>query len=55
MEFKWQLNRSYGLTCTPGHAAAQFNRHGDCATVTVDTVVLGTFQAACVSKITIQM
>jgi len=39
---QWQLNRSYCLTCTPSHVAAQFNWHGNCATVTVDTVVFGT-------------
>ena len=49
---QWQLNRRYRFTCTPGRIAAQYNRHGNCATVTVDTVVLGKFQAACVSKIT---
>ena len=48
---QWQLNRSYSLTCTPGHVAAQCN----CATVTVDTVILGNFQAACVSKITVEL
>ena len=40
------------LTCTPGTVAAQFNHRGNCATATVDTVVLGKFQAAGVSKIT---
>ena len=50
-----QLNRSYCLTCTPGHVAAQFNRHGNCATATVDTVVLGKPQAACISKITVEL
>ena len=49
---QWQLNRSYRLTCTPGHVAAQFNQHGNCATAKVDTVVLGKCQAAYVSKIT---
>jgi len=44
----------YHLTCTPGCVAAQFNRHGNCATVTVDTVVLGKLQAACISKITVE-
>jgi len=29
---QWQLNRSYSLTCTPGHVAAQFNWHGNCTT-----------------------
>ena len=52
---QWQLNRSYSLTCTPGHVAAQFNWHGSCATANVDTVVLGKFQAACVSKITVEL
>ena len=52
---QWQLNRSYCLTCTPGHIAAQFNWHGNGATVTVDTVVLGKCQAACVSKITVEL
>ena len=41
--------------CTSGHVAAQFNRHGNYATVTVDTVVLCKFQAACVSKITVEV
>jgi len=52
---QWQLNGSYRLTCTPGHVAAQFNRYGNCATATVDTVVLRKFQAACVSKITVEL
>jgi len=52
---QWQLNRSYSLTCTPGRVAAQFNQHGDCTTVTVDTVILGKFQAACVPKITVEL
>ena len=52
---QWQLNRSYHLTCTPGHVAAQFNWHGNCATAEVDTVVLRKFQAACVSKITVEL
>ena len=52
---QWQLNRSYRLTCTPGRVAAQFNRHGNCATETVDTVVLQKFQAACVSKINVKL
>ena len=52
---QWQLNRSYRLTCTSGRVAAQFNRHGNCATATVDTVVLRKFQAACVSKITVEL
>ena len=52
---QWQLNRSYSLTCTPGNIAVQFTRHGNCATATVDTVVLGKFQAACVSKITVEL
>ena len=37
---QWQLNRSCSLTCTPGHVAAQFSWHGNCTTVTVDTVIL---------------
>ena len=49
---QWQLNGSYSLTCTPGCVAAQFNQHGNCTTV--DTVVLGKSQAACVSKITVE-
>ena len=50
-----QLNRSYCWTCTPGHVATQSTCtwHGNCATATVDTVVLGKFQAACVSKLTV--
>ena len=52
---QWQLNRSYSLTCTPSHVAAQFNQHGNCATAKVDTVVLGKFQAACISKITVEL
>ena len=39
---------------TPGHLAAQFNLYGNCATATVDKVLLGKFQATCVSKITNQ-
>ena len=48
---------NYHLTCTPwpGNVAAQINRHGNCTTVTVDTVILGKFQAACFSKITIEL
>ena len=45
----WQLNGNYCLTCTPGRVAARSNRHGKCATATVDTVVLRKFQAACVT------
>ena len=45
----------YHLTSTPGHVAAQFNRHGKCSTVKVDIVVLGKFQAACTSKITVEL
>jgi len=52
---QWQLNRRYHLTCTSGHLAAQFNWHGNCAAATVDTVVLHKFQAACVSKITVEL
>jgi len=52
---QWQLNRSYSLTCTPGHVAAQFNWHGNCTTATVDTVVLGKFKGDCVSKITVEL
>ena len=52
---QWQLNSSYSRTCTPGPIAAQFIWHGNCATVKVDTVVLGKFQAACVSKITVEL
>jgi len=52
---QWQLNRSYRLTCTPGHVAAQLNWHGNCTTAKVDTVILGKFQAACVSKITVEL
>jgi len=47
--------KRYHLTCTPGHVAVQFNQHGNCATVTVDTVVLGKLQAACISKITVEL
>ena len=52
---QWQLNRRCYLTYTPGRVAAQFSHHGNHATATVDTVVLGKFQAACVSKITVQL
>ena len=52
---QWQLKRSYSLTYSSGRVAAQFNRHGNCATATVDTVVLRKFQAACVSKITVEL
>ena len=52
---QWQMNRSYCLTCTPGHVAAQFNWHGNCATAKVDTVVLGKCQAACISEITVEL
>ena len=52
---QWQLNRSYSLTYSSGRVAAQFNRHDNCATATVDTVVLRKFQAACVSKITVEL
>ena len=41
---QWLLNGNNRLTCTPGRVAAPSNRHGNCATVTVDTVVLGKFQ-----------
>ena len=52
---QWQLNRSYRLTCTSSCIAAQFNRHGNCATATVNTVVLCKFQAACISKIIVEL
>jgi len=53
---QWQLNRSNCLTCTPGRIAAQFNWHGNCATATTDTVVLGKLQAAaCVCKSTVEL
>ena len=42
----------YCLTCTPGRVA---NRHGNCTRVAVDTVVLGKFRAACISKITVEI
>ena len=41
---------NYQLTCTPGRVAVRSNRRGNCATVTVHTVVLRKFRAACVSK-----
>jgi len=50
-----QLKRSYHFACTPGHVAPQFNRHGNCTRATVDTVVFGKFQAAFVSKITVEL
>ena len=53
--FNGSWTEATALTCTPGHVAAQFNRHGNCATATVDTVVLRKFQAACVSKITVEL
>ena len=43
---QWQLNRDY---CIPGRIAARSNRHGNCATAAIDTVVLRKFRAACVS------
>ena len=46
---------NYCLTCTPGRVAARCNRHGNCTTATVDTVVLRKFRAACVSKITVEI
>jgi len=36
-------------------AAAQFNQHGSWAIVKVDTIVFGKFQAACISKITVEL
>ena len=45
---------TYSLTCIPGRIAAQFNRHGNCATTTANTVALVKFQA-CVSKITVEL
>ena len=49
--------RNYCLTCAQGRIAAQSNRYGNCttATCTVDTVVLGKFQIACVSKMTVEI
>ena len=35
--------------------AARSNRHGNCTTATVHTVVLRKFRAACVSKITVEI
>ena len=52
---QWQLNRSYRLTCTSGRVAAQFNWHGNSATAKADTVLLGKCQAACISKITVEL
>ena len=52
---QWQLNGNYCLTCTPGRVAARSNRHGNCATATVHTVVLCKFRAACVSKIIVEI
>ena len=40
---------------SPGFIAVQFNRHANCTTATVDTVVLGKFQAACISRITVEL
>ena len=34
---------------------ALFNQHGNCTMVTVDTVVLGKFQAFCISKNTVEL
>ena len=51
---QWQLDGNYCLTCTPGRKAARSNRHGT-ATATVDTVVLCKFQAACGSKISVEI
>ena len=50
-----QLKRSYCFTCTPGPIAVQFDRHVSCTAATVDTVVLGKFQTACISKITVEL
>jgi len=47
---QWQLNRGH----SPGHVAVQFNRHSNRATATVDTVVVGKLQAACISKIPVE-
>ena len=52
---QWQLNRSYHFTCTPDCIVAQFDQHGNCTTATVDTVVLGMFQAVCISEITVEL
>ena len=52
---QWQLNENYRLACSPGRIAARSNRHGDCTTATVDTVVLRKFRAACISKITVEL
>jgi len=32
-----------------------YYQHGDCTTATLDTVILGKFRAACVSKITVEL
>ena len=54
---QWQLNGNYMycLACISGRVAARSNRHGNCATATIDTVVLRKFRAACVSKITVEI
>jgi len=44
---QWQLNRSYHFTCTPSRETA--------AMATTNTVVRGKFQAACISKITVEL
>ena len=54
-EFNGGWTEGYCLTCIPGHVAAQFNRHGNCATAAVDTIVISKFQAACFSKITVEL
>ena len=56
---QWQLNSSCCLTCTPGRVAAQSNPHEervwDEANRHGNTVVLGKFQATCVSEITVEL
>jgi len=42
----------YCLTCTPGRILA---RHGKCTIAAIDTAVLGKLQAACISKIAVEL
>ena len=52
---QWRQNGATASPVLQVTEPAQSNRHGNCATATVDTVVLRKFRAACISKITVEI
>ena len=55
MEFNGSWTETSSSLVLEVRVAARSNRHGNCATVIVDTVVLRKFRAACVSEITVEI